>query len=136
MILNTPISLILADGKQARNTIYKQTLPLQLNINGHIETFSLFVVSNLCHGILLGMSWLKIHNPSIDWLRRKVRFDSLKSLNQCVTGALTVDAVETPEVATSTLATVAAIPVKRAKRLKKKKSVSFSSTIDDVAPGV
>ena len=38
-----------------------------------------------------------------------------------------MDAVETPEVVT-----VAA--VKRAKRLKKKKSVSFSSTIDDVGP--
>ncbi|KAH9272530.1 hypothetical protein BASA83_005340 [Batrachochytrium salamandrivorans] len=42
--------------------ITHRTLPLQLHIGRHVETIG-FYVTSLCHGIILGYSWLERHNP-------------------------------------------------------------------------
>ncbi|KAH9274681.1 hypothetical protein BASA83_002867 [Batrachochytrium salamandrivorans] len=60
--LSTPIKLRLADGDSS-SLLTHRTAPLQLHIGKHVETTS-FYVTNLCHGIILGYSWLERHNPS------------------------------------------------------------------------
>ncbi|KAH9250845.1 hypothetical protein BASA83_006328 [Batrachochytrium salamandrivorans] len=62
--LSTPIQLRLADGDSS-SVISHRTVPLQLHIGSHVETAS-FYVTNLCHGIILGYSWLKRHNPRVN----------------------------------------------------------------------
>ncbi|KAH9259905.1 hypothetical protein BASA81_001663 [Batrachochytrium salamandrivorans] len=57
-----PIKLRLADGDSS-SMITHRTLPLQLHIGRHVETIG-FYVTSLCHGIILGYSWLERHNPT------------------------------------------------------------------------
>ncbi|KAH9270978.1 hypothetical protein BASA83_006934 [Batrachochytrium salamandrivorans] len=64
--LSTPIKLRLADGDSS-SLLTHRTAPLQLHIGKHVETTS-FYVTNLCHGIILGYSWLERHNPRINWV--------------------------------------------------------------------
>ncbi|KAH9269841.1 hypothetical protein BASA83_008161 [Batrachochytrium salamandrivorans] len=52
-----PIKLRLADGDSS-SMITHRTLPLQLHIGRHVETIG-FYVTSLCHGIILGYSWLE-----------------------------------------------------------------------------
>ncbi|KAH9267207.1 hypothetical protein BASA83_010123 [Batrachochytrium salamandrivorans] len=73
--LSTPIQLRLADGDSS-SVISHRTVPLQLHIGSHVETAS-FYVTNLCHGIILGYSWLERHNPRVNWVSRLVDFDSI-----------------------------------------------------------
>ncbi|KAH9267512.1 hypothetical protein BASA83_009902 [Batrachochytrium salamandrivorans] len=58
-----PIKLRLADGDSS-SMITHRTLPLQLHIGRHVETIG-FYVTSLCHGIILGYSWLERHNPKL-----------------------------------------------------------------------
>ncbi|KAH9252128.1 hypothetical protein BASA81_009978 [Batrachochytrium salamandrivorans] len=59
--------LRLADGDSS-STLTHRTVPLQLHIGKHVETVS-FYVTSLCHGLLLGYSWLEKHNPRINWVQ-------------------------------------------------------------------
>ncbi|KAH6597042.1 hypothetical protein BASA50_004801 [Batrachochytrium salamandrivorans] len=76
--LSTPIQLRLADGDSS-SVISHRTVPLQLHIGSHVETAS-FYVTNLCHGIILGYSWLERHNPRVNWVSRLVDL-TLHTLN-------------------------------------------------------
>ncbi|KAH9263419.1 hypothetical protein BASA83_013212 [Batrachochytrium salamandrivorans] len=83
--LSNPIMLRLADGDSS-STLTHRTVPLQLHIGKHVETVS-FYVTSLCHGLLLGYSWLEKHNPRINWVSRMVDFDSSYCLENCSTGS-------------------------------------------------
>ncbi|KAH9263135.1 hypothetical protein BASA83_013522 [Batrachochytrium salamandrivorans] len=63
--LSTPITLRLADGDSSSSLTHR-TVPLQLHIGKHVET-AIFYVTDLCHGFILGYSWLERHNPRINW---------------------------------------------------------------------
>ncbi|KAH9266412.1 hypothetical protein BASA84_001139, partial [Batrachochytrium salamandrivorans] len=83
--LSNPITLRLADGDSS-STLTHRTVPLQLHIGNHVETVS-FYVTSLCHGLLLGYSWLERHNPRINWVSRMVDFDSPYCLENCSAGS-------------------------------------------------
>ncbi|KAH9263478.1 hypothetical protein BASA83_013110, partial [Batrachochytrium salamandrivorans] len=83
--LSTPIQLRLADGDSS-SVISHRTVPLQLHIGSHVETAS-FYVTNLCHGIILGYSWLERHNPRVNWVSRLVDFDSPYCMENCCVGS-------------------------------------------------
>ncbi|KAH9250848.1 hypothetical protein BASA81_011360 [Batrachochytrium salamandrivorans] len=83
--LSNPIMLRLADGNSS-STLTHQTVPLQLHIGNHVETVS-FYVTSLCHGLLLGYSWLEKHNLRINWVSRMVDFDSPYCLENCSAGS-------------------------------------------------
>ncbi|KAH9252118.1 hypothetical protein BASA81_009967 [Batrachochytrium salamandrivorans] len=55
--LSTPITLRLADGDSSSYLTHR-TVPLQLHIGKHVETAT-FYVTDLCHGFILGYSWLE-----------------------------------------------------------------------------
>ncbi|KAH9245829.1 hypothetical protein BASA81_016666 [Batrachochytrium salamandrivorans] len=63
--LSTPITLRLADGDSS-SCLTHRTVPLQLHIEKHVETAT-FYVTELCHGFILGYSWLERHGPRINW---------------------------------------------------------------------
>ncbi|KAH9264898.1 hypothetical protein BASA83_011564 [Batrachochytrium salamandrivorans] len=54
-----------ADGDSSLVT--HRPFPLQLHIGKHVETAT-FYVTDLCHGFILGYSWLERHNPTINWV--------------------------------------------------------------------
>ncbi|KAJ1330714.1 hypothetical protein BSLG_009166 [Batrachochytrium salamandrivorans] len=92
--LSTPIQLRLADGDSS-SVISHRTVPLQLHIGSHVETAS-FYVTNLCHGIILGYSWLERHNPRVNWVSRLVDFDSPYCMENCCVGSSRIQELGKP----------------------------------------
>ncbi|KAH9263032.1 hypothetical protein BASA83_013671 [Batrachochytrium salamandrivorans] len=62
--LSTPITLRLADGDSS-SFLTHRTVPLQLHWKACGT--ATFYVTDLCHGFILGYSWLERHNPRINW---------------------------------------------------------------------
>ncbi|KAH9265483.1 hypothetical protein BASA83_011075 [Batrachochytrium salamandrivorans] len=89
-----PIKLRLADGDSS-SMITHRTLPLQLHIGRHVETIG-FYVTSLCHGIILGYSWLERHNPQVNWESRMVDFGSSYCLENCCVGSTRIQGLGKP----------------------------------------
>ncbi|KAH6581743.1 hypothetical protein BASA61_008924 [Batrachochytrium salamandrivorans] len=89
-----PIKLRLADGDSS-SMITHRTLPLQLHIGRHVETIG-FYVTSLCHGIILGYSWLERHNPQVNWESRMVDFGSSYCLDNCCVGSTRIQGLGKP----------------------------------------
>ena len=78
---SVPRYLEVIDGRPiSSGPVIKQTLPLVLSIYDHQEIIPFDVVSLGHYPVILGVSWLKLHNPSISWPEHKLRFLS------CATG--------------------------------------------------
>ncbi|KAH9272155.1 hypothetical protein BASA83_005492 [Batrachochytrium salamandrivorans] len=92
--LSTPITLRLADGDSS-SCLTHRTVPLQLHIGKHVETAT-FYVTDLCHGFILGYSWLERHNPRINWVSRMVEFDSPYCLENCCDGSSRIQGLGKP----------------------------------------
>ncbi|KAH6581807.1 hypothetical protein BASA61_008879 [Batrachochytrium salamandrivorans] len=92
--LSTPITLRLADGDSSSSLTHR-TVPLQLHIGKHVETAT-FYVTDLCHGFILGYSWLERHNPRINWVSRMVEFDSPYCLENCCDGSSRIQGLGKP----------------------------------------
>ena len=52
-----------------------ETMPLPLSFGEHYEDITLDVVPMARHTIVLGIPWLRKHNPSIDWRKGVLRFE-------------------------------------------------------------
>ena len=57
--------VVAADGRAMKPI--SETVTVQLKIDEHIERITMFVADIGNYSIILGMPWLKIHNPEIDW---------------------------------------------------------------------
>ncbi|RAL58494.1 hypothetical protein DID88_005198 [Monilinia fructigena] len=64
--------------KKQKTLPIAETRPVQMNINQHSEVIQLDVVPLGQQQIILGMPWLKAHNPRIDWSQETVTFDQCK----------------------------------------------------------
>ncbi|KAH9268817.1 hypothetical protein BASA83_009103 [Batrachochytrium salamandrivorans] len=76
-----PIKLRLADGDSSSMITHRHSTP-SVAYGRHVETIG-FYVTSLCHGIILGYSWLERHNPQINWESRMVDFGSSYCLENC-----------------------------------------------------
>jgi len=76
-----PYRLQLVDGQLAGSDgkISQETIPVRMGITQHTEVIQLDVVPLGQQQIILGMPWLKAHNPKIDWAQGIVTFDQCKS---------------------------------------------------------
>ena len=50
-------------------------VPLRLKIRDHIETITFAITNTGPNKVILGHSWLRKHNPNIDWTHAKLIFD-------------------------------------------------------------
>jgi Retroviral aspartyl protease len=68
-------ALTTADGTPLGNTgrVCQETEPMTLDLEDHRETLVLDVV-DIKHDIILGIPWLKDHNPEINWRKRTISF--------------------------------------------------------------
>ncbi|CAA77891.1 Reverse Transcriptase, partial [Cladosporium fulvum T-1 virus] len=65
--------LIAVDGSSLPS-VERETIPLPLAIQRHHEEITLDVTDMASHDIVLGMPWLRKHNPVIDWRRGVLTF--------------------------------------------------------------
>ncbi|KAH9244207.1 hypothetical protein BASA81_018410 [Batrachochytrium salamandrivorans] len=93
--LSTPITLRLADG--GFFFFFDSSGPFHSNciLEKHVETAT-FYVTDLCHGFILGYSWLERHNPRINWVSRMVEFDSSYCLENCCDGSSRIQGLGKP----------------------------------------
>ena len=71
-----PYPLTMADGKpvdQDGGWIRNELRDVQLTLGQHTERLTLDIV-NIKYDIILGMSWLRLHNPTVNWQTRILEF--------------------------------------------------------------
>jgi hypothetical protein len=82
--LTQPIPIEVADGRPIRSgAITHQTSFVSMSVHKHRERINFFVTHIGQHSIILGTSWLKKHNPRIDWSKRDIDFSSDFCRNSC-----------------------------------------------------
>ncbi|KEP45353.1 putative Transposon Tf2-1 polyprotein [Rhizoctonia solani 123E] len=67
---NTPKSVRVIDGREMNTKITHYT-HFGMNIEGHLEEIECHIADIGNHQVVLGTSWLKTHNPSIDWKKHE-----------------------------------------------------------------
>ena len=66
-LLKSPRTVNALDGRKLA-TITHRTIPITLTISGnHREIIWLLVITSPCSPVVLGLPWLRLHNPHIDW---------------------------------------------------------------------
>ena len=71
-----PREIYLADGKLSAVGPVTHLTKVPMAISNHRE-LAIFQVANLqCHEVILGMPWLREHNPRINWKEKKITFNS------------------------------------------------------------
>ena len=69
---NQPISVVFADRRRAEIT--HCTYPLSVNIDGHSEFLIFDIIPSLNTEVILGLPWLKTHDPEIKWREGSIKF--------------------------------------------------------------
>ncbi|KAJ3524309.1 hypothetical protein NMY22_g11055 [Coprinellus aureogranulatus] len=68
-----PVSVFNADGSENDSGQIVATCTVLMKIQDHIERVRLYVVS-IAHPVIIGFSWLRRHNPEIDWRNGDILF--------------------------------------------------------------
>ncbi|KAB5587712.1 Transposon Tf2-1 polyprotein [Ceratobasidium theobromae] len=79
-----PRKLRVIDGREIASGKVEYECTFQLRLGNHKETIECNVVNLGRHDIVLGISWLKLHKPNIDWAENKVAFTSNYCTSHCV----------------------------------------------------
>jgi len=82
-----PREIYLADGKPSAMGPVTHMTKVPMDINSHRE-LATFQVANLQnHKVILGMPWLREHNPTIDWNDKRITFNSERCTTSCLKGS-------------------------------------------------
>jgi hypothetical protein len=74
---STPVPVEVIDGRTITSgAITHETTPLELRIGKHVEKIVLNIISTPHHPVILGLPWLEMHNPIIDWRSRTLTFST------------------------------------------------------------
>lgn len=77
---------------------------IQLNtLSSHKETIRLSAVDSLLCSVILGLSWLDTHNPTITWLSHTLTFTSAFCQCQCLQGGVQKSSGPAPPASTCSL---------------------------------
>src|ERR1700712_2274622 len=100
-----PREIYLADGKQSAMGPVTHMTKVPMDISSHRE-LATFQVANLQnHEVILGMPWLKEHNPAIDCNDKKITFNSERCTTWCLNSSHVVYAVPESEALEENLIT-------------------------------
>jgi len=79
-----PRDIYLADGKPSAMGPVTHMTKVPMDISSHRE-LATFQVANLQnHEVILGMPWLKEHNPTIDWNDKRITFNRERCTTWCL----------------------------------------------------
>ncbi|KAI4898691.1 hypothetical protein NFI96_020791 [Prochilodus magdalenae] len=68
-----------------KGRVSKITVPVTMNVSAlHSEKIQFFVLDSVEYAVILGLSWLKTHDPSISWAEREIVAWSPHCLKQCL----------------------------------------------------
>ena len=71
-----PLPIRTADGNPlGTGKVIYEKCELQLVISGHVEQISFSIMQCPHHPVILGLNWLREHNPSIDWRQGTLDFN-------------------------------------------------------------
>jgi hypothetical protein len=79
-----PKKIKVIDGHDINSGLVTHKCTLTIELGSHKEQLSCNVADIGKHSIVLGMSWLKIHNPVIDWATKHISFLSSLCTNNCI----------------------------------------------------
>lgn len=71
-VISPPISLTGFEG--GRESLITSKTSFKLAIGRHLEKLSAFVISRCKYDLILGLPWLELHNPYIDWKENTITF--------------------------------------------------------------
>uniref|UniRef100_A0A3B1JS24 CCHC-type domain-containing protein n=1 Tax=Astyanax mexicanus TaxID=7994 RepID=A0A3B1JS24_ASTMX len=86
--LENPMKLSAVDGTPVgQGAVSHITTPVQLNVSAlHSEEIRFFVMKDTNYQIILGLPWLKRHNPLISWLNCEIISWSSYCHDHCISG--------------------------------------------------
>jgi hypothetical protein len=92
--LQKPRKLQLTEGSPTPSgTVYEKTI-LNFKLHQHIERASGFITKlNPAVPIILGLEWLRLHDPSISWARNSITLDSNFCRRRCLQGGRPVTVI-------------------------------------------
>ena len=62
------------DGRPIDELIHLETLPLTMNFEHHLEDVIFDIYPTGAYDVILGLPWLRAHNPEISWDNEHIRF--------------------------------------------------------------
>jgi hypothetical protein len=74
-----PIPVYNADGTLNKSGSITHTCELVVTIDDHVETLTFAVTNTGSSNAILGLSWLRFHNPLVDWRTGKICFTNCPS---------------------------------------------------------
>jgi len=88
MIAKNPREIYLADGKPSAMGPVTHMIKVLMDISSHRE-LATFQVANLPNNeVILGMPWLKEHNPTMDWNDKRITLNSEGCTTWCLNSSL------------------------------------------------
>jgi hypothetical protein len=73
--LAAPIQIINADGSDNRQKASRHAARVPMKIGNHYEMIKALILDIGSNDMLLGLDWLAVHNPSMDWINGTVTMD-------------------------------------------------------------
>jgi RNase H-like domain found in reverse transcriptase/Reverse transcriptase (RNA-dependent DNA polymerase)/Integrase zinc binding domain/Chromo (CHRromatin Organisation MOdifier) domain len=91
---STPFKVSLGDGELAKICRVTEEVQARIAIGEHEESNLCLSATKLSYPVMLGISWLKQHDPWIHWSQHRITFNSLHCLSFCrIKGPTTVVAL-------------------------------------------
>jgi hypothetical protein len=79
-----PRRVLAMDGREVVSGPVTHDAVVKLKINNHHETIKLHCITIGNSPIIVGLPWLRRHNPNIDWKEGRVTFDSTRCARECL----------------------------------------------------
>jgi hypothetical protein len=79
-----PCRVLAVDGREVTSRPVTHDTMVELIVNDHCEKIKLHCITIGNSPIIVGLPWLRKHNPTIDWKKGKVIFDSDKCARECL----------------------------------------------------
>jgi predicted aspartyl protease len=76
--------VLAVDGREVASRPITHDTTINLTINNHREIIKLHCITIGNSPIIIGLPWLKKHNPNINWKEGRVTFDSEKCARKCL----------------------------------------------------
>ena len=76
--------IYLADGKPSAMGPVTHMTKIPMDISGHRELATVQVANLQNHEVILGMPWLRKHNPTINWNDKKITFNDERCTTWCL----------------------------------------------------
>ena len=73
----------MGDGNESQGGLVSSETSLTLAVGPHTENLTLCVTKLGGYPIVLGVPWLKRHDPYIHWSRHQITFNSAHCQSQC-----------------------------------------------------